>query len=97
MKKKSRESRRRAILKQMAEIVRMERGRVSAEYRSNGAGIKPRGPYYKHQAWEKGRNVSRRVPLEQVEALEEAIQGYERFRELAEEYVKITVAMTRCK
>ena len=48
----------------------------------------PRGPYYNHQCYEEGRNVSRYVPAERVDEIREAIQGYHRcsvprfFREL---------------
>jgi hypothetical protein len=90
----SHETRRRSILKEMADITRMERGCLSVEHHRNLDGTS-RGPYYKHQAWVRGRNVSRRIPLERVDEIEQAIKGYERFRELAEEFVEITVAMTR--
>lgn len=91
------EARRQTVLEQMARITHMERGRLSAEYRPGSEGGKQRGPYYKHQVWEKGRNVSRRVVAEQAAALQEAITGYERFEQLADEYVEATVAMTRAE
>ena len=91
------QARRQTVLEQMARITHMERGRLSAEYRPGSGGSKERGPYYKHQVWEKGRNVSRRVVAEQAAALQEAIEGYERFEQLADDYVEATVAMTRAE
>ena len=53
------------------------------------------GPYYKHQRWEDGRNVSRRVPTGEVEQLRKAVDGYHEFEELTKEYTEITIGMTR--
>jgi len=91
------QERRRQILDQMAQIECMEKGRLSEEYRESRRGGKAvrLGPYYKHQCWENGRNASRRVPAEEVERLREGVDGYHRFRELADEFVEETVAMTR--
>lgn len=91
------QERRRQILDQMAQIECMEKGRLSEEYREkhkDGERVRL-GPYYKHQCWENGRNASRRVPAAKVEELRDAVDGYHRFRELADEYVEVTVEMTR--
>ncbi len=91
------QDRRRQILDQMAQIECMEKGRLSEEYREkhkDGERVRL-GPYYKHQCWENGRNASRRVPAAEVEELRDAVDGYHRFRELADEYVEVTVEMTR--
>ena len=53
------------------------------------------GPYYKHQRWEDGRNVSRRVPTTEAEPLRKAVEGYHEFETLADEYAQITIEMTR--
>lgn len=79
----------------MAVIERMERGHLSEEYRGGSQQGGQLGPYFKHQVWEAGSNCSRRVRREEVAALREAIEGYERFGRLADEYVELTVAMTR--
>lgn len=91
------ESRRKQILKQMARIDCMEKGRLNEEYRErNHGGQRVRlGPYYKHQRWEDGRNVSRRVPVAQVDELRKAVDGYHDFEALAREYAEVTIAMTR--
>ncbi|MFN0125777.1 MAG: DUF6788 family protein [Verrucomicrobiales bacterium] len=86
-----------AILTEMASITSMERGTLSEEYRpaKKSGAVKRRGPYYKHQSWEKGRNVSRRVPASQVAALKADLANRERFAELADAFVEETVTKTR--
>jgi hypothetical protein len=91
------EARRKQILKQMARINRMEKGRLNEEYRErtrDGETVRL-GPYYKYQRWEAGRNVSRRVPATEVEQLRKAVEGYHEYDELAKEYAELTIAMTR--
>jgi hypothetical protein len=81
----------------MAQIDRMEKGRLSAEYSERieeGKRVR-QGPYYKHQCWEQGRNVSRRVPAEEAEELREAVDGYHKFKELSDEYSDLTIELTR--
>ena len=65
-----------SILQDIAQIQRLERGTVSVIRHG------PEGPYYNHQCYEDGRNVSRYVPEEQIPDLKEAIAGYQRFRQL---------------
>lgn len=91
------QQKRQAILEQMATIDRMEKGTLTAEYREvESGGHKARkGPYFKHQVWKKGKNVSRRVSAEDAKELGNAVEGYHRFRELSEEYIDTTVEMTR--
>jgi len=88
------------LLRQMAELHSMERGTLSEEFRErpDGAGGVVRlGPYFKHQVWEAGGNKSRRVPPEDVPRLREDLQNHQRFAELADSYVELTVAQTRAK
>ena len=82
----------------MSLIERMEFGSLAEEYRETtgtGAQTKRNGPYYKHQKWEDGRNRSRRVPAEEVDALRQAVEGRQRFESLSAEFVELTVASTR--
>ena len=92
------QEKREQILKQMAQIDSMARGSMTAEYREktkkNGEKVQL-GPYYKYQRWENGRNVTRRVPSDEAEQLEKAVEGYHYFLELAEEFVTMTVEMTQ--
>lgn len=88
-----------ALLTEMATLTTMERGKLTAEHRSRpaseGTGRVALGPYYKLQAWEEGRNVSRRVPAAEVPALQEDLANHERFTELADAFVEQTIARTR--
>ncbi len=79
------------LLRQIAQIHRMDHGTVSVIRQG------PHGPYYNHQCYENGRNVSRYVPAEQVPELEQAIEGYRRFQELVKQYVQLRVEQTRAE
>src|SRR5271154_455565 len=78
-----------SILQDIAQIQRLERGTLSVIRHG------PEGPYYNHQCYEQGRNVSRYVPLEQVPEIQEAIEGYHRLQQLVQQYVQIKVDQTR--
>ena len=91
------QKRREQILREIGGIDRMEKGRLTAEYREGvreGKTVR-KGPYFKYQRWEQGRNMSRRVPATEAEELKEAVEGYEKFKELSEEYADLTIEMTR--
>ena len=94
---KETEQRRAQILTEMNEIERMERGRLSAEYRERSEDGRTRtlGPYFKHQRWEDGRNISRRVRADQVDSLREDLEGHERFKVLSDEFAELTIQLTR--
>jgi hypothetical protein len=79
------------LLGQIAQIKHMERGKLSEM--SQG----PEGPYFKLQAWEDGRNNSRYVPQEQVDVVRKAIDGYQRFKELTEQYAQQVIERTRAE
>lgn len=78
-----------AILQQIATIQSLERGTLNVIRQG------PEGPYYNHQCYENGRNVSRYVPAEQVAELKAAIDAYHRFQQLIEQYVRLMVEKTR--
>lgn len=70
----------------MAQIERMERGKICPM-----AGR----PHYNHQTWQDGRNVVRYVPAQEVTSVQQAIDGYNLFRKLAEEYADEIIQRTR--
>jgi len=74
------------LLGRMAEIERMERGKLC---RMTGR------PHYNHQTWHNGRNEVRYVPAGELEALQEAIAGYQLFVALAEQYADEVIRLTR--
>jgi hypothetical protein len=81
----------------MASLQSMEHGSLKAEYRTSCAGGQTGqvGPYYKHQVWQDGRNVSRRISAEEAPGLQAAIANRQRFEALAAQFVDLTVAHTR--
>jgi len=80
-----------SVLRDIAQIQRLERGTLSVIRQG------PAGPYYNHQCFEEGRNVSRYVPLAQVGPLKEAIAGHHRFQKLMQQYVQLMVEKTRAE
>ena len=80
-----------SILRDLAQIQCLDRGTVSVIRQG------PAGPYYNHQCYENGRNVSRYVPAEQVPELQAAIADYQRFQQLVHQYVELLVERTRAQ
>jgi hypothetical protein len=74
------------LFEQMARIERMERGKLCR------MGDRP---HHNHQTWRKGRNVVRYVPAHEVGFLQEAIDGYNKFMELAQQYADEVIKQTR--
>jgi hypothetical protein len=80
-----------SVLRDLAQIQCLDRGTVSVIRQG------PSGPYYNHQCYENGRNVSRYVPAEQVEELKAAIAEHQRFQQLVQQYVELLVQKTRAQ
>ena len=74
------------LLKQMARIPWMERGKLC----QMGAGA-----YYNHQTWERGRNVVRYVSRPRVAKLQKAIAGYQQYLKLTQAYADQIILRTR--
>jgi hypothetical protein len=85
------------LIQQMASLQSMEHGSLKAEYRASSADGQTGqiGPYYKHQVWQDGRNVSRRISAEEAPGLQAAIANRQRFEALASQFIDLTVAQTR--
>jgi len=86
---------RQVIFQQMAQIDQMEHGSIKAEYRPGSDPGHPLGPYFKHQVWQAGKNHSQRVAGPRAEQLRQAVAGRQRFEQLAQECIELTVAHTR--
>jgi hypothetical protein len=84
--------RRQEILQEINSITRMERGKLCTQ--SPGPGAKA---FHKLQCWHQGKNHTRYVPADEVPALQEALAGHQRFQALAQEFVELTVALTRAE
>lgn len=77
------------LLQQIAHIQTMERGKLSVLRESSD------GPFYKLQAWENGKNVTRYIPRDQAPAVQAALQGYEQFQVLTGAYAQQMIDQTR--
>src|ERR1044071_6178894 len=71
------------LLSQIANIQSMERGKLSVMRDTST------GTAYKQQAWEDGKILSRYVPPEQSTAVQEAVDGYQRYQTLTEQYAQL--------
>ncbi len=79
------------LLNQMAQIRRMDRGTIHVLRQG------PQEPYYNHQCYEQGKNVSRYLRADQVSELKQAIEGYHQFEQLSAQYVDLVVGRTRAE
>lgn len=82
------------VLEQMAALQTMELGSLKSEYREQPSGAKS-GPYFKHQVWRKGANVTQRIAPEDAPALAAAIANRQKFESLTANFIELTVAQTR--
>ena len=87
-------TKRAALLQKMAALDSMEVGSIKAEYRTNSSGQKS-GPYFKHQVWEDGANLSQRVSTSDGPKLQEAIENRQKFEQLSADFIAVTVEQTR--
>ena len=79
------------LFEQIAQIQRMERGKLSVMCEG------PDCTHFKLQVWENGKNVSRHVSSDQAPVVQEAIDGYHKFKELTEQYAQQVIDQTRAE
>ena len=77
------------LLQQIAEIQRMEPGKLCV------MGEGKNGPYYNLQCRENGKPVSRYVPQDQVEMVEQNTENYRTFQTLVDQYAQGVITRTR--
>jgi hypothetical protein len=80
-----------SLLKQIAQIQRMEPGKLCV------IGQGPNGPYYNLQCRERGKTLSRYVPGDQSAVVAEHTANYRRFQDLVSQYAEMVVAHTRAE
>lgn len=94
----ARQNSRQALIDQIAAITTMQPGTLAEEWRErsdpDGAGSRRLGPYYKHQLWRDGRNISRRVPATEAPQLREDIDNAKRYEQLTDELAALNIAHT---
>lgn len=91
---KSLQAQRDRLLRELAQLDTMEYGSLRTEHRP-AAGGGTTGPYYQHQVWEQGKNLSQRIPATEVAALQTALANRQRAEALARDYIDLTVQLTR--
>lgn len=89
---------RQALLDQIASITTMRPGTLAEEYREHpspdGRGTVRLGPYFKHQVWQDGHNVSRRVPATEAAALKLDTEEAKRFDQLTKQLAQLNIQHT---
>lgn len=87
-----------SLLDQIAAITTMQPGTLAEEWRERpnpeGSGVVRLGPYFKHQVWKDGRNLSRRVPVDQAVLLRDDIDNAKRFERLTGELARLNIEHT---
>lgn len=88
-----------SIIEELSAITRMERGKLTSEYRTrldpDGNGEIVKGPYWKLQARENGKNNSRRIPLKEVPILQSDLESHKRFKSLVSTLEEEIISNTR--
>jgi hypothetical protein len=85
------------VLQQIQAIDRLRRGTLSEQFfvkKRKGKSIR-QGPYYVLQCYLKGCKCSERIPADQAPRIKSEVANYQRFQELAEQFVTITEQITR--
>ena len=80
-----------ALLEQILQIQGMEHGSLSILRQG------PNGPYYNLNSWENGKNQCRYLPQEKVPKVQQAIEGYQKYQQLTEQYARQVIEQTRAE
>jgi hypothetical protein len=90
--------RRDAILIEMQSIREMIRGKISLQTlkrtKADGS-VQEFGPYAIFQRWLNNKNHSERISKQDLPNITRAVEGYERFIKLADEYAELTEILTQ--
>jgi hypothetical protein len=80
-----------SLIEQILQIKQMEHGSISTVRQG------PNGPFFNLNSWENGGNCCRYLPQEKVPAVQLAIEGYQRYQQLTQEYARQVVEKTRAE
>jgi hypothetical protein len=89
--------RRDQILQEMGAIDQICRGHLSEQFfksKQDGKTVRG-GPYYVLQRWFQGKNLCERINADQLEPVRQGVEGYKRFRQLADEFVDVSEQITQ--
>jgi hypothetical protein len=81
------------LLRQIAAIPAMERGKLSSYSFKERSGAA--GPYHKLQHWYNGQNQTRYIPADELSAVQAALAGYAQYQQLTEQYAELVITQTR--
>lgn len=86
------------LLAQLANITSMQRGTLKEEFRPAAkSDAPPLGPYFKHQCWEDGRNLSKRVPVTQAPLLQEDLLNGQQFDLITAQLAELNINESRAR
>jgi hypothetical protein len=92
---------RQTALAELASLTSIEFGTLSEFHRgkpaADGNSAVRRGPYFKHQCWENGRNRSTYIPAEQIESLRQDLENGKRFNQITSELAAAAIQQSRAK
>jgi hypothetical protein len=80
-----------SLIEQILQIQRMEHGSLSIIRQG------PNGPYYNLNSWENGKNCCRYLPQDKVPEVQQAIEGYQQYQQLTEQYAQQIIEQTRAE
>lgn len=86
-----------SLLAQLKVIDRLRRGSLSRQvYAKKQAGLTlTQGPYYVLQGFHKGKKFSQRIPAEQADQVQQHVDNFKRFRDLADQCISLTDQITQ--
>jgi len=86
-----------SLLAQLKAIDRLRRGSLSRQvYVKKQAGLTlTQGPYYVLQGFHKGKKFSQRIPAEQADQVQQHVDNFKRFRDLADQCISLTDQITQ--
>lgn len=79
------------LLEQILQLPSMEHGSLSV------IGQGPNGPYYNLNSWENGKNQCRYVSQAKVPGVQQAIENYQKYQELTDQYARQVIEKTRAE
>ena len=82
------------ILEQMSRIPRLKRGTLSERKRRSASTGHPGASQFIFQRWEDGRNKAQHVPTADLPKLRSAVEGFQLFNQLAEQFVSLSEKLT---
>jgi len=88
---------REALLAQLQSIDRLRRGTLSRQfYSKKQAGAdRAQGPYFVLQNFHKGKKSSQRVPAAQAEQVQQQVNNFKRFQDVADRCITVTDQITQ--